>query len=127
VDRGAGGRRRLLVVDDEKTIRTSVVIWFERLGFEVDDAADLTVALELIRDRRYDVAMLDLNLGPDAQSGGLTILRELAASKQETAVIILTAFATPELRAEAERLGARAVLSKPQPLAELERIAAEML
>ena len=63
---------RLLLIEDEPTLRESVAKKLRRSGYEMDDCGDGETALELLAAERYDLVLLDLNL---PKVNGMTILR----------------------------------------------------
>lgn len=111
----------VLVVDDEALIRWSVSETLADLGLEVVQAVDAASALAAIENakRRFDVIVLDLRL-PDMDD--LTLLSTIRQRLPETAVVLMTAFGTPEIVAEARALGVADILSKPFELGELGRV-----
>lgn len=111
---------RVLVVDDEALIRWSVAETLADLGLEVEQAVDAMSALAAIEDteRCFDVIVLDLRL-PDMDD--LTLLSTIRRRLPTTAVVLMTAFGTPEIVAEARALGVAEILGKPFELRELSR------
>ena len=112
--------RHVLVVDDEPLIRWSVSESLSDLGFDVEEAGDARSALRLVTTAAlpFDIVVLDLRLPDMADLSLLATLRQLLPS---AALILMTAFGTPELIAEAQALGATA-LNKPFELDELQRL-----
>lgn len=111
---------RVLVVDDEPLIRWSVTQTLVDLGMEVEQALDAASALRAIETAEpLDVIVLDLRL-PDMDD--LTLLQTIRQRLPQTAVVLMTAFGTPEIVADARGLGVVDVLSKPFELAELSRV-----
>ncbi len=112
---------QVLVVDDEALIRWSVAETLTDLGVEVEQAVDAASALAAIdtAEPRFDVIVLDLRL-PDMDD--LTLLSTIRRRLPEAAVVVMTAFGTPEIVAEARALGVSDILSKPFELAELGRV-----
>lgn len=100
----------ILVVDDDEDTRSNLADILIDLGYQVDTAPNGTVALELIRKRPYDVALLDLKM-PDMD--GLTLSRHIRALRSGTVSLIVTAYANEETRLEAAQTGVWRVLSKP--------------
>ena len=102
---------RLLIVDDEKRIRSVLALLLLEQGHEVIEASSGEQALALL-GRGVEVALilLDLNLGG---IDGLEMLRQLREWDESTAVILMTAFGTIPSAVEAMRLGAFDYLSKP--------------
>ena len=103
-------RTKILVVDDELSMREFVSILLEREGYEVLTAADAETALV-----RLDTSDIDLVIS-DVQMPGLNGLELLARIKEktpDTAVLLVTAFSTAEQAVEAMKLGAYDYLAKP--------------
>ena len=102
---------RVLVVEDELLIRWSIAETLTEAGHEVVQAADAASAVrELSHGNDPDVVLLDLRL-PD--SSDLSLLSNVRRLSPRSAVVLMTAFGTPEVTAEALHLGASEVMSKP--------------
>jgi CheY-like chemotaxis protein len=114
---------RVLVADDEEAITQPVARYLRGLGCVIDAAHEPEEAEALVLHRHYDVAILDLRMSRHGGVQGLDIVREIRRRDPWTAVIVLSAFVSAEVEAEALRSGADAVLRKPQPLADLARTA----
>jgi two-component system response regulator ResD len=111
-------RGSVLVVDDEPTITDVVSRYLERAGYETRSAPDGAAALELAREARPDLVVLDLMLpGMD----GLEVMRRLRATGngRRLPVILLTARGEPADRVIGLRLGADDYVAKPFSPAEL--------
>ncbi len=102
-------RRSLLIVDDEEGPRKSLRVVFKD-EYEVLLAASGPQALELIRDRTVDVAVLDIRM---SGMSGTELLQRLKEIDPAIEVVMLTAFETVETAREALHLGARGYLNKP--------------
>ena len=104
-----GSRRRILVVDDDPTLRLLLRVTLAADEFEIEEVASAEEAREVARFWRPAVVLLDVQLpGLD----GLSFCRQLTAGRDNPpAVILLTGTATPP--AEAQKVGARAILHKP--------------
>ena len=108
--------RNILIVDDEPDIRDSVADILNEFGYEADTAGDGTEALSKIRDRSYDVALLDFKMpGMD----GLTLYREMRRVCPETSVILVSAYTGDGVAEEAISSGIRRVISKPVDMSEV--------
>lgn len=107
---------KILVVDDEESIRFSLEETLTRDGYEVVTAESGEGALKLIDEQVFDLALIDLQL-PGIK--GMEILTTLRKKAPETAVIVLTAHATLETAVEALRHGAHDYLFKPCKTIEL--------
>lgn len=100
----------VLVVDDEVDICRNLSDILTAFGYDVDTATDGAAALELIRRRPYDVALLDLKMsGMD----GLTLYREIKRIRAETVALIVTAYASSETARQALDAGASQIIPKP--------------
>jgi len=115
--------RSALLLDDEEAILVPTATYFRSLGFAVDMAREPEEAEALVQYSRYDLAILDLRVTPFGGAQGLDVLREIKRREQRTSVIVLSAYISPEVEAEAWALGADSVLSKPQSLPALARLA----
>jgi two-component system, NtrC family, response regulator AlgB len=101
---------RVLVVDDEKNIRTTLAVCLEGLGCRVAQAGNGAAALEALRLEPFDLAFCDLRLG---QESGLDLLPRLLAERPGLEVVVITAYATVDTAVEAMRRGAKDYLPKP--------------
>ena len=100
----------ILVVDDEVDTCRNLSDILSDLGYCVDIAHDGVTALEMVRKKPYDVALLDLKMpGMD----GLTLYREIKKLRADTVAIVVTAYAGGDTKSEALAAGAWQVLSKP--------------
>ncbi len=114
---------QVLVVDDESLIRWSLAEVLADCGCVVDEAGDGAAAMNLLaHGRRFDVVLLDFRL-PD--SNDLCLLETIRAMSPGSAVIMMTAFGTPEMVEGALRLGAYRVVPKPFDLQDMVRLVAE--
>ncbi|MCA9269857.1 MAG: sigma-54-dependent Fis family transcriptional regulator, partial [Planctomycetales bacterium] len=109
----------LLLVDDDDEYRETIVRWFERRGFSVHAAGSAAQALEFADRRAFDVAVFDLMM---PEMSGLELLERFKPMQPECEVIMLTGKGTIESAVQAMKLGAYDFLTKPFPLAELERL-----
>lgn len=106
----AGGRPRVLVVDDEASIRELLQKTLALAEYDVDLAPDGRTALERLRIIPYDLLITDLKMpGVD----GLTVIREARRLKADIPVIIITGFSTEASAIEAVNLGVSGYLTKP--------------
>jgi len=101
---------RILIVDDDPDICRNLSDILTDLDYSVDFAHDGPSALELVRRRPYDVALLDLKMpGMD----GLTLYREIKKHRAATVALLVTAYAGPATATEALSAGAWKVVPKP--------------
>ncbi|HVP66537.1 MAG TPA: sigma-54 dependent transcriptional regulator [Anaeromyxobacteraceae bacterium] len=101
---------RILVVDDEPSMREFLQILLSKAGHEVATAGDVSGALERFRAGDFDLVVSDLRLGRES---GLDILRAVKEAAPQTEVVMVTAFATTENAVQAMKLGAYDYVLKP--------------
>ena len=108
---------RVLILDDESTLRTALFRLLDRKGFQVITAQKIDEARTfLTADKPFDLAIIDMNL-PDGN--GLDFMAELKKFSPATEVIILTGFATIDSAILATQKGAFHFLTKPFNVEEL--------
>ena len=107
---------KILVVDDELSIRESLCGWLIQDGFEVETAADGVAALSMIQGTHYDIMLIDVKM---PEMDGLTLLKQLKEIEPEIAVVMMTAHGAIQDAVDAMRLGAYDYLLKPFDLEEL--------
>jgi excisionase family DNA binding protein len=106
----ANTRPRVLVVDDEASIRDLLAKTLALAEYDVDVAADGRSALERMRMYPYDLLIADLRMpGMD----GLTVIREAKRYKSDLPVLIITGYSTESSAIEAVNLGVAGYLTKP--------------
>jgi two-component system KDP operon response regulator KdpE len=106
---------RILVVDDDPQIRRVLKVTLAAQGFEVDDAKNGDLALEKLRDVRFDLVLLDINM---PGMSGLEVCRAIRASS-EVGVIMLTVRDDETDTVEALDAGADDYVTKPFKPSEL--------
>jgi len=100
---------RILIVDDDPQIRRVMRVTLTGQGYEVDDAKEGETALEKLRDERFDLVLLDMNM---PGMGGLETCRAIR-SQSEIAIIMLTVRDTETDKVEALDAGADDYITKP--------------
>jgi len=101
---------RILIVDDEASIRKTTAIAVQTMGHEAAEAPTGTRALKMLETEGYDVCFLDVKLGAE---DGLQVLEKLLQSAPGLAVVMFTAFANIATAVEAMRRGAFDFIPKP--------------
>ncbi|MBJ7595180.1 MAG: response regulator transcription factor [Candidatus Dormibacteraeota bacterium] len=117
------GRKRILVVEDEENIRETLRYNLTREGYEVSEAGTGTAGIELARQRRPDLILLDLML---PEMTGLEVCRVLRA-EMSTPILMLTAKASELDKVVGLQVGADDYVTKPFSLNELLARVAAML
>jgi two-component system response regulator PilR (NtrC family) len=115
---------RILVVDDELSMREFLQILFAKQGHSVVTAGDVAGALERFRDVEPDLVVSDLRLGRES---GLDLLRMLKEESPRTEFVMMTAFATAENAVQAMKLGAHDYVLKPFKVEELRLVVEKAL
>ncbi len=101
---------KILVVDDQRNMRTTLSIMLRTAGYEVDEASDGEQGAELGATGAYHLVITDLRMGT---VDGIDVLSAVKKSYANTEVIVMTAYGTIESAVEAMRLGAHDYLQKP--------------
>ena len=118
------GRPRVLVADDEASVRDLLSKTLALAEYDVDLAADGRTALERLRIIPYDLLITDLRMpGVD----GLSVIREARRLKADIPVIIITGFSTEASAIEAVNLGVAGYLTKPFRIPRVLAVAAKAL
>jgi DNA-binding NtrC family response regulator len=101
---------RILIVDDEFSVRHSLTAWFEDEGYTVDVASSGKEALAKLAENQWDIFFLDLKM---PGMSGLELQKKIKEIQPDSTIIIITAFASVESAVEAMQSGAYDYLSKP--------------
>jgi putative nucleotidyltransferase with HDIG domain len=109
---------RILVVEDDPIVRDFCDRLLRMKGYQVRVAENGRVALERMRETRFDLLLTDLQM---PEMGGIQLLQEVQQRYPGTDAIVFTAFATVETAREALKLGAFDYLTKPVSVDDLER------
>ncbi len=111
-----GGARRILVVDDEESIRDLCARVLARSGFQVTIAGDGEDAVRHLQDESFDLVISDIRM---PGISGLDVLTTAKALHPSIAVVLITGFGTAEALARANQSGADRILTKPFDAQEL--------
>ncbi len=100
----------ILIVDDEDSVRDSLYNWFIEDGYHVECAENAKVALFKIESAFFDIILVDIKMpGMD----GMELLRRIKSLKNESIIIIMTAFAAVDTAVQALKDGAYDYITKP--------------
>jgi DNA-binding NtrC family response regulator len=109
-------KSKVLVVDDEKNILSTIGICLESIGVEVTLCSKPQEVLQLLQQNKFDVAFIDLKMSP---MDGIEVLSEIKQYSPDTTVIIMTAHGSIDTAVVAIKKGAYDYLQKPFDFEEL--------
>ena len=114
------GKVKILVVDDELSMRQFLQILLKKDGYDVTTAENGEIALHKLKEEKFTVILMDYNM-PEAIDG-IDLLNELLHISPKSQVIVITAYASTEQAIKAIELGAVDYVSKPFNVAEIRDI-----
>ena len=106
----------ILAVDDEQNLLELLITVLGKRGFKVKTALNGLEALKLLDQESFQLALLDLKMGP---LNGVQLLKQIKDRQPVIKVIMMTAYPTSDTRMEASANGASAYLTKPVDLQKL--------
>jgi len=109
---------RVLIVEDNESLRAGIKVSLEESGFSVQDAASGEEAVQKLEAESFHVVVSDIRLG---DLTGVDILKKAKEVNSGTEVILMTAYATVETAIQALRLGAFDYIQKPFEIEQLQR------
>jgi two-component system, OmpR family, KDP operon response regulator KdpE len=112
----SGLQGKVLIVDDEPSIRRALHTTFGTLGFDVSEAVNGEQAIPLLRASNFDAVLLDVNM---PGMGGIQTCREIRRQFPQLAVLMLTVRNEEDDKIEALEAGADDYVTKPFPIREL--------
>lgn len=110
---------KILVVDDEQSLREVLSIMLKRAGYVVTSVADGEEAIEHLNKEIFDLVITDLRM---PKVDGMEVLKAVKSASPETVVLVITAFATADSAVEAMKQGAYDYLTKPFQVDEVQLI-----
>ncbi len=109
----------MLIVDDEPSVRDSLMHWFSQEGYRVETAAEAMEALGRMQDSSFDIVLLDIKMpGMD----GIELQRRLKEIDSQLVIIIMTAYASVDTAVQALKQGAYDYITKPADPDDLSRL-----
>ncbi len=115
---------RVLVVDDERSMRELLAIMLKQAGHAVTLAEGGAQAIDSLRRESFDLVITDLRM---REVDGLAVLRAAKEHSPQTVVLVITAFASTETAVEAMKLGAYDYITKPFKMDEIKLTIANAL
>jgi DNA-binding NtrC family response regulator len=117
VERGSIGplSARVLVADDQLGVLKALRLLLKGEGYQIETAGSAEAVVEAVRQRDFDVVLMDLNYVRGNTSGqeGLDVLSRIQQIDGTLPVVVMTAWSSVELAVEAMRRGARDFVTKP--------------
>ena len=101
---------RILVVDDEESIREFLEIMLKKEGYEITTAEDGERALELVKKKSFDMVISDMQM---PKMNGMELLKNVKDTAPDMVFMMITAFGTTETAIEAMKMGAYDYILKP--------------
>ncbi|HLF13869.1 MAG TPA: response regulator [Bacteroidota bacterium] len=109
-------KSRVLIVDDEESLRTILSSELAGAGYEVATASDGDEGIKEIKNRKYDLVLLDIKM---PKMDGFEVLKFVKKEHPAIKVIMLTGFADLKNAIESKKYGAEDFVSKPYDLVDL--------
>lgn len=118
---GLAGRPRVLVAEDQSDVIAALQLLLKRNGYDAEFVSTPADALEAMRSRHFDIALLDLNYSRDTTSGseGLDLVAQVKAIDSTLGVVVMTAWGSIPLAVSAMHRGACDFVQKPWDNAQL--------
>ena len=118
--------KRILIVDDEETLTFSMYQSFilEKGDYEIVTANSGEEALEKLDSKKFDVAIVDIYL---PGISGLDLIKEIKEKNPDTAIIVMSAYATMDKKDEALENGALYFFEKPFDIKEVKKVVSKIL
>jgi len=101
---------RILLIDDDEWVRDSLKLFFESEGCHITPLETAEEGLELLRNQKYDIIITDYWL---PGINGLDFLKRIGKSTGDAVKILITAYGSHEVLAEAKNLGIHSLIAKP--------------
>ncbi|MDH4187571.1 MAG: sigma 54-interacting transcriptional regulator, partial [Nitrospira sp.] len=114
---------KILIVDDDASMRTALMESVRRLGFDVQGAMDGVDAVEMVGHYKPWLVVTDLKM---PRLGGLDLIKEIKRRSPHTLLVLMTAYGTVETAVEAMKYGASDYILKPFSTDLLERVIANL-
>ena len=115
---------RILIVDDEKNIRTALASLLRKEGFDAQAEGNPEAVADLVAAGHFNVVITDLRMEPKS---GMEVLEDIRRRSPEAEVVIMTAYASVETAVEAIKKGAYDYVTKPVDPERLKRVIEQIL
>ena len=116
-------KRKIIIIDDEETILFALKDVLAGSQLEVETAQSVAEFRDLLEpNKKYSGAVIDLRLSGSTNMDGFSVLKILKQFDPNCKTIVATAFANPDIKTEALRLGADFFVEKPIAPKEIKRL-----
>lgn len=115
---------KILIVDDDPIVLHSCKRVFEAEGFEVCMVPSADKALEVMKNKTFDILLIDVKM---PERDGMYLMRAVKKQWPEVPIVVMSGYPTPETIAEGLRLGAEEFIAKPFTPDELLKIVRQVL
>ena len=109
-------KTRILIVDDESDLRNLLNHILTQAGYDVIEAEDGEVALNLLKKEKFDLAFLDIQM---PNINGIQVLKHIQKNSPSTKAIMLTGYADLKNAMEAKEFGAHDFIGKPYKIEDI--------
>jgi len=109
-------KARILIVDDEPDLRTLLAHVLQNAGYEVKEASDGEEAITDLKNQKYDLALLDIQM---PFVNGIQVLKYIKQNTPKTKAIMLTGYADLKHAMEAKEFGAKDFIGKPYKIEDI--------
>jgi len=109
-------KARILIVDDEPDLRTLLAHVLQNAGYEVKEASDGEEAITDLKNQKYDLALLDIQM---PLVNGIQVLKYIKQNTPKTKAIMLTGYADLKHAMEAKEFGAKDFIGKPYKIEDI--------
>ncbi len=109
-------KARILIVDDEPDLRTLLAHVLQNAGYEVKEASDGEEAINNLKNQKYDLALLDIQM---PLVNGIQVLKYIKQNTPKTKAIMLTGYADLKHAMEAKEFGAKDFIGKPYKIEDI--------
>ena len=106
---------RTLIADDQPDVLAALRLLLKSEGYQTEAANSPKAVLDAVKERDFDVVLMDLNYARDTTSGkeGLDLISRIQAEDNSLPIVVMTAWGTVDLAVEAMRRGVRDFVQKP--------------
>jgi len=118
------GRKKILVVDDEKDVVSTLIESLDALGYQADGAVNGKQALKMIINEKYDLVITDIRM-PD--KNGIELLKDIKSRFPDLPVVIITGYTLAYPPEQAKKEGAEGYIPKPFRINQIDELLAKLL